>query len=264
MAALKTWLISRKAGFEMKRRLLSAGPQRLAIAQEFCATDQHESVLATAHHWLASLVIVREGQLGFRDARGARPMQAPRFLLYLPAGALVRMPLWAARVETVGISAAHSPPGWPTLPVAVPCTLTPESVLDEQALAAVLQHASPTEHRIDAERGHPARLRRQRAALYQQALRPSPVSRVVRDFDLSMAVFSRTFHAAFGLSPRDYCQRVRVHAAVVSLLGGLSIAHAALDSGWQDLSRFYRQFRSATGQTPGRYRGASAPRDRVK
>ena len=34
------------------------------------------------------------------------------------------------------------------------------------------------------------------------------------------------------------------------------IAHAALDSGWGDLSRFYRQFRHATGETPGRYRAA--------
>jgi len=258
------WLISRKGQFELKRRLLFVGPGRLAIAQEIHATEQHEAVLATAQNWLASLVIVHHGELGFRDGRGLRPMSTSRFLLYLPPGALVRMPLHAARAETFGISAGGSRQGWPQLPLAVPCDLTVQSALDEQQVSQVLDTADPLQHRIDAEHGLHAQLRRLRAALYQHALSPSPVSRVARDHDLAMPVLSRRFTAAFGISPRDYCQRVRVHAAVVALLGGLSISHAALDSGWQDLSRFYRQFRQATGETPGRYRQARQHRDSVK
>lgn len=258
------WLVSRKKRFEMRRRLLFARPGRLAIAQEFHALDQHESVLATAQNWLASLVLVQEGELGFRDGRGLRRLPCSRFLLYLPPGSLVRMPLFAARVETVGISAGGTPAGWPQFPLAVPCDLTRESVLDEQAVEGVLCAAQALLHRIDAEQGLSARHRRLRSSLYRHALGPTPVGHAANEHDLSMPVFSRLFTAAYGLSPRDYCQRVRVHAAVVALLGGISITHAALDSGWQDLSRFYRQFRQATGQTPGRYRGASPLRDLVK
>jgi AraC-like DNA-binding protein len=119
-------------------------------------------------------------------------------------------------------------------------------------------------HRIDADLGLPSRLRRLRAALRAEALSSAPVGRVAREHGYAPAVLSRSFTDAYGVTPRDYVQRIRVHAAVVALLGGLSIAHAALDSGWGDLSRFYRQFRTATGQTPGRYRAAGLQGKTVK
>jgi len=258
------WLVSRNKGIDMRRRLLFVQPGRLGITQEFVTTDQHDSILATAHYWFASLVTVRGGSLGFCDARGLRRMNAERFLLYLPAGALVRMPLFAAQVETIGITASATPPGWPEFALAIPCDLAPEDTLTESGLSSVLRSVPGDSHRIDAECGLPARMRSLRRHLYARALGPTPVGRVAMEHGLSLSVLSRTFNSAFGLSPRAYCQRVRVHAAAVSLFSGLSIAHVALDSGWQDLSRFYRQFRSATGETPGRYRSAGEARRMVK
>lgn len=265
------WLISRRRPIEMRRRVLFAGPGRLGIAQQFIAPTEHQAMLATAQNWLASLVIRRAGFIGFRDGRGLRELPGERFLLYLPAGALVRMQLREAQVETFGISGTQRPLGFPDVAVAIPCDLDSEQALDPQALQAVFaasalpdQPQPDPRHRIDADLGLPSRLRRLRAALYAQAATPAPISRVARDHGYAPAVLSRSFADAYGLTPRDYLQRVRVHAAVVALLGGLSIAHAALDSGWQDLSRFYRQFRLATGQTPGRYRAAGECERTVK
>lgn len=240
----------------MRRRLVSASRGRLGIAQDFAAHGLHESLLVTAHYWFASVVTVRKGVLGFRDGRGTRRMDAARFLLYLPAGALVRMPLEAAKVETLGITARVAPPGWPEVALAIPCELTAEQALSEPELSSVLSRARWDEHRIDADCGLSSGLRALRRRLYAYARGPSPVGRAAADSGLAPAVLSRSFSAAFGLSPQKYCQRVRVHAAVVSLLGGLSIVQVGLASGWQDLSRFYRQFRLATGETPGRYRAA--------
>lgn len=240
----------------MRRRLVFAGRERLGIAQDFAAQGLHESLLVTAHYFFASVVTVRKGRLGFRDGRGTRWMEAPRLLLYLPAGALVRMPLEAAEVQTLGITARVCPPGWPEVALSIPCELTAEQALSEQALSAIIAAARPDEHRIDADRGLPAGLRLARQRLYACARGPAPVGRVAADRGMAPAVFSRSFSAAFGLSPQKYCQRVRVHAAAIALLGGLSIAQVGLASGWQDLSRFYRQFRRATGETPGRYRAA--------
>lgn len=258
------WLISRNRVLKMRRRVLFASPDRLHVVQDFEAQGEHHSVLATAHYWFASLVTVREGSLGFRDGYGTRRMESPRFLLYLPAGSLVRMPLCSARVQTLGITARVQPQGWPEVPVAIPCTLTDEDALSEGALSAVLRAIPKKECRIDADRGVDARTRALRRRLYERALGPAPVGRTALERAMAPAVLSRTFSGAFGLSPREYCQRVRVHAAAVSLLGGLSIVQVALDSGWQDLSRFYRQFRRATGQTPGRYRAAGGFGHNVK
>lgn len=250
------WLVSGGPTLTLRRRLVLAGRGRLGIAQDFTARGRHESVLATAHYWFASLVTVHQGTLGFCDGRGARVLAARRFLLYLPAGALVRMPLEAAQVTTLGLTARAVPAGWPEHALAIPCELTPEQALCESALSAVFAATSGDTHRIDAECGLPASQRALRRRLYTYARGPSPVGRTAADCGMAPAVLSRSFTAAFGLSPQKYCQRVRVHAAAVALLGGLSIVQVGLASGWQDLSRFYRQFRTATGETPGRYRAA--------
>lgn len=250
------WLISGSGALAMRRRLVSAGRGRLGIAQDFAASGRHEAVLATAHYFFASVVTVQAGTLGFCDGRGLRPMAAKRFLLYLPAGALVRMPLERAQVTTLGITARRVPPGWPEQALAIPCELTAQEALCEKALSAVFAAAPWEPHRIDADCGLPASLRALRRRLYAYARGPAPVGRAALELGLAPAVLSRSFSAAFGLSPRQYCQRVRVHAAAVALLGGLSIVQVGLASGWQDLSRFYRQFRHATGETPGRYRAA--------
>ncbi len=266
------WLISRRQPLQIRRRVLYAGAGRLGIAQQFAAAAEHQAMLVTAHNWLASLVIRRTGSIGFRDGRGLRDLPGERFLLYLPAGSLVRMQLSGAQVETIGISGTQRPPGFPEIALAIPCDLDADQALDPQALQAVLAAATPPgqpdapdpRHRIDADLGLPSRLRRLRAALRAEALSSAPVGRVAREHGYAPAVLSRSFTDAYGLTPRDYVQRIRVHAAVVALLGGLSIAHAALDSGWGDLSRFYRQFRTATGQTPGRYRAAGLQGKTVK
>ena len=250
------WLISGSRTLEMRRRLVFAGRGRLGIAQDFATNGRHESVLATAHYWFASVVTVRAGALGFCDGRGTRLMDAKRFLLYLPAGALVRMPLELAQVATLGITARSVPPGWPEQALAIPCELTAQEALCEKALGAVFAQAPWEPHRIDADCGLPANLRALRRRLYAYARGPAPVGRAALELGMAPAVLSRSFSAAYGLSPRQYCQRVRVHAAAVALLGGLSIVQVGLASGWQDLSRFYRQFRHATGETPGRYRAA--------
>lgn len=250
------WLSSGSRTLAMRRRLVSAGRGRLGIAQDFAASGRHEAVLATAHYFFASVVTVQAGTLEFCDGRGRRPMAAKRFLLYLPAGALVRMPLERAQVTTLGITARSVPPGWPEQALAIPCELTEQEALSEKALSAVFAAVPWEPHRIDADCGLPANLRALRRRLYAYARGPAPVGRAALELGMAPAVLSRSFSAAFGLSPRQYCQRVRVHAAAVALLGGLSIVQVGLFSGWQDLSRFYRQFRHATGETPGRYRAA--------
>src|SRR5262249_34914716 len=119
----RDWLVTRKDALELRRRIVFSRAGRVGIAQRFEVARSYGSTLATARSWFASLVVGRDGALGFRDARGARPMAAPRFTLFVPAGALVRMPLERAEVETIGISGRELPPGIPSIPMAVPCDL---------------------------------------------------------------------------------------------------------------------------------------------
>lgn len=70
--------------------------------------------------------------------------------------------------------------------------------------------------------------------------------------------FLRIFERVVGVTPGQYMLRMRLRRAAVRLRRcGDAIAAVALDCGFDDLSTFNRQFRRATGHTPGAYRALS-------
>lgn len=78
---------------------------------------------------------------------------------------------------------------------------------------------------------------------------------------MSVFHFLRTFEQVVGVTPGQYMLRMRLHRAAVRLRRcDDGIAAVALECGFDDLSTFNRQFRRATGQTPGNYRAQRASR----
>ncbi len=67
--------------------------------------------------------------------------------------------------------------------------------------------------------------------------------------------FSRVFKMQTGLSPKQYLVNARVNLAKEMLCGTtLSIEEVARNTGYQDLSNFFRHFRARTQTTPALYR----------
>ena len=77
---------------------------------------------------------------------------------------------------------------------------------------------------------------------------------------VSVFHFLRIFEQVVGVTPGQYMLRMRLHRAAVRLRRSSDpVATVALDCGFDDLSTFNRQFRRATGLTPGAYRARRQP-----
>ena len=127
------------------------------------------------------------------------------------------------------------------------------------AVCGALNEDSPASQRAPTPRDE----RRVVAALHrieaQRDVRLS-VAELAAEAAVSPFHFLRIFAEVVGVTPGQYMLRARLHRAAVKLRRCEdTIAAVALDCGFDDLSTFNRQFRRATGLTPGAYRAQRAP-----
>ncbi|MEM0964868.1 MAG: AraC family transcriptional regulator [Verrucomicrobiota bacterium] len=81
------------------------------------------------------------------------------------------------------------------------------------------------------------------------------ISELARSCGLSHSQFVRRFHSVFGMSPKEYLQRVRVRKACRLLeTTDSTVASVGLRCGFYDHSHFSRAFRTQTGMSPSVYR----------
>ena len=92
-----------------------------------------------------------------------------------------------------------------------------------------------------------------------------PASAIASHCGLSRFQFSRSFHAAFGITFREYLLRYRVRAACERLLhADLPVTEIAYAVGFHDGSYFARMFRRYTGVLPSQYARAHAASQRSR
>jgi AraC-like DNA-binding protein len=77
---------------------------------------------------------------------------------------------------------------------------------------------------------------------------------VAEALHVSHARLTRQFKGDFGLTPVDYRRRLRVSEAIGRLSEGEPILETGYEVGFEDASRFYKNFRTVTGTSPGKCR----------
>jgi AraC-like DNA-binding protein len=77
------------------------------------------------------------------------------------------------------------------------------------------------------------------------------IARVAAKIGVTHEHLSRQFKRDFGLSPSAYLHQLRLADAPLLLAKGEEIADVSQDLGYNDLSRFYKQFRKSTKTSPG-------------
>jgi AraC-like DNA-binding protein len=77
------------------------------------------------------------------------------------------------------------------------------------------------------------------------------LARIAERLSVTHEHLSRQFKRDFGMSPRNYLRQLRVADAPLKLAKGEEIIEVSQDVGYNDLSRFYKQFRKTTETSPG-------------
>jgi AraC-like DNA-binding protein len=77
---------------------------------------------------------------------------------------------------------------------------------------------------------------------------------VARALGVSHAHLTRGFKRDFGLTPVSYRHRLRVSEAMGRLSQGERIVDVGYEVGFNDTTRFYKDFRKVTGTSPGKCR----------
>ena len=93
--------------------------------------------------------------------------------------------------------------------------------------------------------------------LHRDCAQPLRIEKLAKKSGLSWSQFQRRVRGITGLTPRQLLTKSRIEAAAQSLrTSDEALSSIAFDCGFYDQAAFSRQFRAATGLTPGEYRRA--------
>ena len=233
---------SERAGVRLERRRVAARDGLVGLEQTFRGNGTRVAV--THHASVVAQVTIRRGALAI-GGPGSEIAAPAAFVLVVPPRSVVRMCFHDAVVTSVGVAGKVPLVGPPSLrsffafPLDGPGTA---SAAAGDVLVALDPDADPPHFVVAA-----------RAALHRHLGHPAPVRRAARAVNVAPETLARAFQRAYGLGAKEDCHRARLFDAVIALLGGAAIAQSAFDAGFNDLKRFYTQFRRTVGATPGDY-----------
>lgn len=244
---------TRRGQLAVHRQVLPAPDGLIGLRQVFSGSDLR--VVVTHEAAVVALVQVEAGAVTFPLASG-EVMAPRRFLLALPPRGVVPIRFHEASVRSDGV--ADFAPLWSGKAALWTSALT-EMPLGRAAVRALLAPEAAT--LLDADAGIAPAVVRARSLLHDQLALPAPVRVAALRVGLAADTLTRQFAAAYALPPKQYCHRARLFAAVLRLLAGRSILETALSVGFNDVSRFYRQFKRVVRATPGEYAGIRKRQD---
>ncbi len=213
-----------RGGITIDRQVRLRGAGGVALRQRFSGNG--ERVIVTHAASLVATVTVLQGRVTFGG------FVAPeRFVLCVPQRSTVRVCFEDALVDSEGVGRFGAmAEGQPQLRTA-----------DDRATLQLLNDPGSIE------------LQRARLALHEHLSELAPVRTAARVAGMNAETLTRAYERTYGLTPKRYVTRARLFDAAIALFTGAPIVSAALASGFNDVSRFYAQFRSVLRATPGEY-----------
>lgn len=208
------------------------------------------ATIITCGAWLLELYELNEGELSFTiGGRKARPVTR-RFGVFYPPFSITQPSFDNPKGHLVGI-AAHEP--LPAEFMATPVLFETTNAQPPTGVAQVTQilRAGTNLQSVDPYAEATSLSRSAKRLIDENYFAYPSIARIAGRLGVTHAHLSRQFKRDFGMSPSGYFRQLRVADATLRLAKGEAIIDVSQDVGYNDLSRFYKQFRQTTNTSPG-------------
>lgn len=208
------------------------------------------TTVITCMAWLLELCELQAGELFFIRGDGQVRPTTKRFGVFYPPFSIVQPCFKNARGRFIGVAATEILPAeFMSAPFLFESTFSdsPTGVVQVIETLRAGHHRQP----IDSNpRASLLSLKAKRLIDENYLVYPS-IARIATRLGVTHAHLSRQFKLDYGMSPNNYLRLLRVADVPLRLAKGEEIINVSQDVGYNDLSRFYKQFRKTTNTSPG-------------
>ncbi len=208
------------------------------------------ATVITCAGWLLELYELEAGEISFMSGNERICSKAKRLGVFYSPFSITQFCFKNAKGRLLGIAATESLPAeFTTLPVMFETTFTAPPC----GVRQVIEILKAGSNRQSIELNQNASLLSIKAKkLIDENYQVHPaIGRIAARLKVSHEHLSRQFKRDFNMSPGDYLRRLRVADVPLLLARGEKIIDVSQDVGYNDLSRFYKQFRQTTKTSPG-------------
>jgi len=240
----------------MSRSISHAAPGELRIEQRIRIDGDAVGTDVSGPACILADVRLRRGNIAYRC--GQRIAKAPAaFRILIPPFTMVEALLDRADATSIAFAFRPTPDlDLPAQPILVP-TGGHRPIHEAGDVGEWLRDRHPAIE-IGRTAAAPSRAGRAKRVIDREYARRLRIGDLAARLDVTPAVLSRTFRAAYGLPPVRYRHQVRVVDALMRFAAGAAPVEVFQDVGFDDLSRFYKIFRRVACAPPGRYRRGDA------
>jgi len=204
----------------------------------------------TCAGWLLELLKIEAGEISFfSGAEEIRP-NFTRLAIFYPPFTITRPCFRNVKASVKGIAGSAG----------LPSKFLPSPFVFETAFSKAPQNITEVVELLESSRdtrfvdAYPkaSLLSLKAKKLIDENYRVFPsIARIAARLKVSHAHLTRQFKRDFGISPGAYLHQIRIADATFRLTRGEAIIDVSGDVGYNDLSRFYKQFRKSTAASPG-------------
>lgn len=228
------------------------GDGQYAICDRLKIDGEGASAFVFGRGWLLEVVDIERGDYYFySDGKKVRP-SGSHFGVFYPAFSIVRPYVRDVSGSVVGVGSVAKLDGLPDRPLLFETSHVGEFQGVDQALEVL---ANADEKRTVEVNTRQSLLTLKCKKLIDENYFAEPsIARIAAKLKVSHEHMTRQFRSDLGMSPSEYLHHLRVAEATYRLSLGDAIIDISGEVGYNDLSRFYKQFRKKTATSPGECR----------